>query len=132
MSTILVTDAMRTKVATLQPEEPVEKAFQLMMEMKFRGLPITNTSNQIVGIVTMSDVLRVSSEQMKTVHLNDIMTKNVITVFPEDTLLEALFKLTTGGFGRLPVINRQTGQLVGILSRTDLFRAYKNKVESFK
>ena len=132
MSTILVNDAMRTKVATLQPEEPVESAFALMSEMKIRGLPVTNANNHVVGIVTMSDVLRVSSEQMKTVLLADIMTKNVITLFPEDTLLEALSKLTTGGFGRLPVINRQTGQLVGILTRTDLFRAYRNKVESFK
>lgn len=132
MSTILVNEAMRTKVATLQPEETVEKAFALMSEMKIRGLPITTPGNQVVGIITMSDVLKVSSEQMKIARLGDIMTKNVITLFPDDTLLEALSKLTTGGFGRLPVIKRESGQLVGILTRTDLFRAYRNKVEAFK
>jgi CBS domain-containing protein len=84
----------------------------------------------VIGIVTMYDILRVPSDHLKTTLLKDIMTKNVVTAFPDDTLLDALGKLTTGGIGRLPVIDRQTKQLVGILTRSDLFTAYRSRIQT--
>jgi CBS-domain-containing membrane protein len=71
-----------------------------------------------------------ASDRLKTTLLKDIMTKNVVTAFPDETLLDALGKLTTAGVGRLPVLDRQTRQLVGILTRTDLFTTYRSNVQS--
>ncbi len=39
-----------------------------------------------------------------------------------------LHKMTTNGIGRLPVISRETGQLLGIVTRTDVIRAYDKVV----
>ena len=78
----------------------------------------------------MSDILRVSSSEMKTTQLTNIMTKNVVPVFPDDSLLVALRKLTTAGTGRLPVISKDSEQIVGILTRNDLFVTYQSHIQS--
>lgn len=128
MSTLEVRDAMHAELTTLREGETAEKAFALMGEKKFRGIPIVTSDNLVAGVVTMSDVLRVPSEKLKTTSLKEIMTKNVITVYPDETLLDALGKLTTGGIGRLPVVDKESGHLVGILTRSDLFNSYRNNI----
>ena len=125
MSTLKVKDAMKTEVITLLPDDTVEHASALMGEKKFRGIPIVSSNGNVIGMVTMSDILRVPSSEVKSTQLSNVMTKNVVIVFPEDSLLVALGKLTAGGIGRLPVISKDSGQVVGILTRSDLFNAYQ-------
>jgi CIC family chloride channel protein len=130
MSTLKVGDAMHKDVITLSQTDTADSAFTIMGEKKFRGIPINDNDNHVIGIVTMNDILRVPGERLKTTLLRNIMTKNVVTIFPDETLLDALQKLTTSGVGRLPVIDRETKQLVGILTRTDLFTSYRNHIQS--
>ena len=129
MSALKVSEAMNREVIALSPEDSVDRAFALMGEKKFRGIPIADQDKKILGIVTMSDVLRVSSEQMKKTMLKDIMTKNVVFIYPEDRLLDALGKMTTNGIGRLPVVSKEN-QIVGIITRSDLFRTYQSYIQS--
>lgn len=51
--------------------------------------------------------------------IQDIMTKNVITVRPETPLLEAAHVISTRGFSGLPVVT-EAGKLSGILTEYDL------------
>ena len=130
MSTIKVSEAMETDPVTLAPGDSADKAFTLLTEKKISGIPITAENKQVVGIVSINDILRVPSDQLKVTKLESIMTKNVITVFPDETLLDALGKFTTGGVGRLPVIDSQSKQLVGILTMTDLYSTYRNHIQA--
>ena len=128
MSKIKVADAYNPNVRTLHQQDTLQKAFDMMTEGKFKGVPILDDQNKLVGIVAMSDVLKVPGEKAKTTALKDIMTKNVITTSPDDTLLNALSLLTTHQIGRLPVVSK-SGDLVGILSRSDLFKVYNRAIE---
>ena len=129
MSRIKVATAMNTKIKTVQPGDTVEEAFQLMIAGKFSGVPVVDGERKVVGILTMSDVLRTPKEQAKTTLAKNLMTKNVITVTPDDNLLEALNRMITHAVGRLPVVSAETGTLVGILARADLFRAYNKECQ---
>jgi CIC family chloride channel protein len=100
-----------------------------MLEKRFNGLPILD-SQKVVGIVAMSDVLRVPREQMGSTQLADIMTKKVLVTYPDESLHDVLQKMTTHGIGRLPVVSRQTGQLLGIVTRTDVLKAYDKVAET--
>ena len=80
-----------------------------------------------MGILTLSDVIRISKDKAATTKVKEVMTRNAVTVGPWETLLDALRKMTSHGVGRLPVID-DTGLLVGIITRTDLFRAYDLQV----
>jgi CBS domain-containing protein len=94
-----------------------------MAERGYKGIPVLS-AGKVVGIVTMTDVERIPKEKAESAKLKEVMTKNVITTTPDSTLLEALHKMTTNDVGRLPVLDPDTGKLVGIMTRTDLFRAY--------
>jgi CBS domain-containing protein len=59
------------------------------------------------------------------------MTQNVVSVGSNETLLEALRKMTTNAAGQLPVVDESTGELLGIISRTDLLRAYDKRISRY-
>lgn len=136
LSKTFVSDAMNTNVIVLTPEDTVEKAARLMFERGFRGIPIVDIREKAgtvqrtaVGIVTMSDIMRVPIGQRASTKLSSIMTRNLIVAYPEDTLLSVLEKMTINGVGRLPVISKETSELVGIITRTDVIRAYEKAVK---
>jgi chloride channel protein, CIC family len=130
MSRITVADAMKTDVITLSEGDTVDRTFALMTEKKIRGIPIVSQDKKVIGMVTISDILRVPEAQMKTTNLGKIMSKNVISISPDASLLEALEKMTTNGIGRLPVVNKATGEIAGILARSDLYKAYQSRIRT--
>ena len=124
LTKIHVIDAMNANVISMLPEDSVEKAYQLMLEKGFRGIPIVE-AERVVGIVTMSDVQRVSREQMPVTQLKAVMTKNMLLADNNNTLLDVLDMMTTHGVGRLPVVSKDSHKLMGIITRTDVIRAYE-------
>jgi len=129
LTKIQVMDATNPHCISLAPNDTVKTAYQLMLENRFNGLPILD-SQKVVGIVAMSDVMRVPREQMGSTQLADIMTKNVLVTYPDESLHDVLQKMTAHGIGRLPVVSRQTSQLLGIVTRTDVMKAYDKAAES--
>ena len=123
LTRVYVVDAMNTSVTSLASTDDVRKAYQLMLDKGFRGIPIVD-SGGLAGIVTMSDVAKVPRENMEASKIESIMTKHLSVAHPDESLFDALNKMTAQGIGRLPVVSRQTGQLVGIVTRTDVMRAY--------
>jgi CIC family chloride channel protein len=128
LTKIFVSDAMNTNVVTLSPSDTVAAAYQIMLDRNFRGIPIVE-SEKVVGIVTMSDLLRIPREQMGSRPLGSVMTQTLVVVHPDESLLDALDKMTNNGIGRLPVVSRDTGRLAGIIARTDVIRAYDRAVK---
>ena len=128
MTKIFVTDAMNRDVLTLTPNDTTADAYQMMLDKGFRGIPIVD-SEKAVGMVTMSDLQRVPREQMASTPLRSIITQNLLVVHPDESLLDALDRMINNGVGRLPVISKDTGKLAGIITRTDVIRAYDRAVE---
>lgn len=128
MTRLFVRDAMATDVSALSPDDTIDKANQAILKGKYRGLPIVSPVGKVVGIVTLNDLKRVPTEKSKTTKLRDVMTQNVITAGADESLYDALRKMTTNQVERMPVVDKPTGKLVGILTTADLFRAYERAV----
>jgi len=128
LTKIFVSDAMNQGVMALRPDDTVNSAYQTMLDRRFRGIPITQ-GDKAVGIVTMSDLLRIPREQMAAVPLKAVMTANLLLAYPDESLLSALDRMTNHGIGRLPVVSRENGMIMGIITRTDIIRAYNRAVE---
>jgi len=128
MLKLKVSDGANPDVEFLGPDDKVETAFGMMITGKFRGMPIVSPDRKVVGMVTTSDLLSVPPERAASVLLGEIMTKNIISAYPEDTLLDALNKMTTHVISRLPVLSSKTKELVGILTRKNLFEVYNRKI----
>jgi CBS domain-containing protein len=58
----------------------------------------------------------------------DLMTQDVVTVAPEDTLGEAAAKMTERGIGA--VVVSDFGRMIGILSERDIMRAVADRIHS--
>ena len=128
MTRLFVEGAMTRDVATLNERDTVDQANQLLVQKRLRALPVLSADGKISGIVTMKDVTRVPNEQTTSTNVTKIMTQNVITIGPRDSLFEALRKMTTNGISQMPVVEQPNGKLIGIISMTDLFRAYNKSV----
>jgi chloride channel protein, CIC family len=128
MTKIFVRDAMTQNVVSVGENETVAEASRLMIDKGFKIFPVVSIDGNLTGVITMSDLWRIPKEKSESTTVGNVMTQNVISIMSDDTLYEALRKMTTNGIGRLPVLDRLSGKLVGILSRTDLFRAYEKQV----
>lgn len=115
-----VKDVMTKSLATLAPEDTVERAAQLMREHNIGSLPVCD-GDKVIGIITDRDItLRSTAEgensQRQTVR--DIMSSNPVIVSPEIEAREAARIMSERQIRRLPVV--EDNSLVGMLSLGDL------------
>lgn len=133
---MLVKDWMSEHVITLDENTSIMKAVQVLKEHKIRRIPVTR-DGKLSGIVTDRDIKEVTPSKITTfeVHelyyllselkLKDIMTKDPITVYPDDTVEYAAVLMLENKISGLPVINRE-GYVVGIITQTDIFKLFVN------
>ncbi len=59
LSEIKVKDIMTPNPITLREEDSVEKAAVIMLENRISGLPVVNDQNEVVGMITQTDIFKV-------------------------------------------------------------------------
>ncbi len=124
-----VADAMNAAVFSVAPEESVDSAFRAILDKHYTGVPVVGPSGQVVGIVTITDLRGVPAEKRGSTPVEGVMTKNVVVVSSDESLLDALNKIVANNVGQLPVVERSSGALVGIITVTDAIRAYDRVVK---
>jgi CIC family chloride channel protein len=129
MRTILVREAMTPieDMRTVTPETPLAELAQIFDETHFHGLAVTDQRNQLLGVVNLSDLEQAQAQQRMSGEVRDIYSRKVRTVFPDDTLEEALRHFGALDVGRIPVVDRkEPDRIVGMLRRGDIVRAYSH------
>ena len=128
---MLVRDRMSRNPITTYPAATVPDALQVMRGSKVRQLPVLNDKGNLVGIVSLEDLLRVSpspATSLSVLELNylleklsveEVMTRDVITVTEDAALEEAGRIMADNKISGLPVM--RDGELVGIITESHLF-----------
>jgi acetoin utilization protein AcuB len=108
---------------TLRDDTVYWEAFEIMREKDLHHIPVVDENNAIVGILTRRD-LQISAQYFKEspVEVSEVMHSPVITISPGELLSEAAKQMIDNRIGGLPVLDTN-GQVVGILTETDLLRA---------
>ena len=135
---MFISNSMTRKVITVEPDDGIFKAQELMAENKIRHLPVVASGNRLVGVVTDRDIRSAlpykffktapSKEEKKNyseLKIKDIMTKDPITISPTYTIQDALLVIQDARVGALPVV-KEDNILAGIISVRDLLRAFIN------
>jgi acetoin utilization protein AcuB len=135
---MFIDKSMTRDVVTVSPETGILAAQTLMAQNGIRHLPVVVEGDILVGIVTDRDIRSampstVLSEPEKATEerrlaamkVKDIMTTNVVTVSPTQTLEDALLMMQNLKVGAFPVVDLE-GKLKGIISVRDLMRAFVN------
>ena len=133
-----VEDLMTRRVVTVTEAASLREALALLQRHRIRHIPVVE-GEMIVGILTDRDVKRatpsllsgVSQEDYDRVlaqtHVSQVMTRNPFSVTPSTSLKDATKLLADRKYGALPVV--EGDRLVGILTNTDLLRAFYESLE---
>lgn len=123
LDTVSVGDVMHSPLVVAHPLMWLSEVDELMDRHRFHGLPVID-SGRLVGIVTVTDMLRSTSDP-ETTPVNAVMTPRPVTVSPTTPVSEAMERMAVLGVGRLPVVsNEDATRLVGVFHRDDAIRAY--------
>ncbi len=128
-----VKEVMVKEVATLDANDELSLANDIMRLGRIRHLPVVDGA-RLVGIVSERDLFRSSLAQalgyggensrelMKTLHIKDIMVREIITISPELDLCQAVKMMVDKKIGCLPVVEHD--RLVGLITETDIMLQY--------
>jgi CBS domain-containing protein len=110
---------MSTSLHTVGPETTVGEAVALMAQYRV-GSTIVMDGNRLAGIFTERDTVRAISQAHDAPghEVSSWMTKDPMTVGPDDDIEAALQTMLDHGFRHLPVV--ENGEVIGIVSIRDL------------
>lgn len=118
--------------ASISPDHPLSVAIEAMVEKKIGSL-IVMEGGRIVGIVSERDVMRAVHDHgggFSSLHVNDVMTPDVIVCKQDDSLDEAMSLMTDNpsrkSIRHLPVMDGES--LVGIISMRDIVKALLTEI----
>jgi CBS domain-containing protein len=117
---IKIEDWMSKPVKSVTKDLTVRKAIKMMDEGNFGVLPVVENGKPI-GIVTERDILRrvaAKDIDMDKSKIEDIMTKNPVTINHDASILEATRLMSENNFRRLLVV--KGGKLVGVVTAKDV------------
>ena len=120
---VLCGDVMRTPVVTATVMEPISQIAKKMKEERVGSVVIVNKDMMLIGIITKTDIVyQVVAEGRDPdgVRAADIMTREPYYVYKDTPLREAAEIMGYYGIGHLPVLDRESNKVVGMISKTDI------------
>ena len=121
---VRVKDVMRKDIPVLSPETSPSEALSIMALHTLRGLPVVKDS-KVVGMVSYEDLkIKVDPDDMDRIKVGDVMTKKLVVTYPDETVYDAFNRMLEYDVAQLPVIDRDSGKFIGLITRKDVRRAY--------
>lgn len=123
-----VKDAMTEKVITSKPGVMMGELGAILRNNHISGTPIIE-GGKLLGIVSIEDYIKWLAGGGEDCPVKDKMTREVKTLYSNEPLVHAVGKLDQSGFGRIPVVDRRTEKLVGIITKGDIIEALLRELE---
>ena len=145
MNELRVNDVMTNLVVTLKPEDKIPEAAKRLLSNRISGAPVVE-DGRLVGIVSEADLVKafapparrgspfvapypmmfllLRGSPRREVHntsVADVMTTDVVSIGPDESIWEAASLIDRHGVRRLPVVDAD-GYVVGVVARSDLVR----------
>jgi CBS domain-containing protein len=143
-----VQEIMTREVVTIGPEADIRDVARILVDAGISGLPVCGAQRELLGVISEGDIVMkeggappagrwhilgrtpAASPKLTAVKVREAMTAPVVTIPPYASVAEAARTMYEHGISRLPVV--LDGALVGIVSRTDLVRAFVRTDEDIR
>lgn len=121
--TLYASDVMIKDVVTVTDSMPLKEITQLFREKKITGAPVVNAANELVGVISETDVIRKTTSigAWSPSTAGQIMTGNAVTVGPNDTLQRVCELMFNRRIHRVVVAEGK--MICGIITTMDILRA---------
>jgi len=115
---------------TMPASQTVQHACELMWQRRIGAVLVTSDDGDLVGIFTGRDAVHSLAKSMNASQrtLADAMTPNPDTIMPDCTAIDALRKMSDGGYRHLPIV--ADGKIIGIVSRSDFQSLELDRIET--
>lgn len=149
-----IKQVMYKKIYTVFPKATLKEAMKLMIKKKISGLVVINENKGLVGIISEKDIYRTlypsysefyaspvlftdfeaQEKEIKnklTGDVESVMTRNVITVLPDDNVMKVGAIMLAKNIHRIPVLD-QKDRLVGVVTRGCIYKTLFKKYLKLK
>ncbi|XYJ12026.1 CBS domain-containing protein [Telluria sp. B2] len=126
-----IQEVMTRDVQTISPEETVQRAAQMMDELNVGAIPVLD-GGKLVGMITDRDITVRSvaaGQAPDATRVGDVMSTDVRTCTTRQTVDEVLGQMGDVQIRRVPVIDEDSQQVVGIVSLGDMATKHSAQVD---
>ena len=126
LSNLKAEQIMTRKVMTVNPETTAEEVLTLMTKHHHMGYPVLDEKGELVGIITFDDIAKIPSSKRKEVLVKEITHKKLVTVYPDESVMDAYEKMSKHKIGRVLVVDKKNPKkLVGIITKHDIMHVLR-------
>jgi CBS domain-containing protein len=117
-----VSDVMNLKLVSVRPDESAQVAVVRMLESGVGSVLVCEES-RLLGIFTERDVLRLAGDasDLANVRVGDVMTRDVLSLGPDDDVLAAARLMGEKRIRHVPVV--EGGNVIGVIGIRDVMRS---------
>jgi CBS domain-containing protein/anti-sigma regulatory factor (Ser/Thr protein kinase) len=119
-------DIMSSHVVELSGEKKIAHAKELMKIKKISGIPVVDDKKQLIGIISIEDIIHALEFNIINDPIRKIMSTNVITIHKDDSLAAVVDKFENYKYGRFPVVDDEK-RVCGIISKEDILHGILEK-----
>jgi CBS-domain-containing membrane protein len=112
-------DIMTRDVISVTPDTTVGETSDLLTRYRIHGAPVVDASGQLVGMVSLVDLVGRVGETV-----SDVMTSDPVTAGPDASVEEVAGLMLDQMVRRLPIV--EGGRVIGIVSASDIIRVFLN------
>lgn len=126
-----ISDVMTRDVMSVSPQETIRRAAQMMDELNVGALPVCD-GQKLVGMVTDRDITVrgvAAGQSPDSAHVEDVMSASVHWCFDDQTVDEVMQQMGDTQIRRVPVVDHDTKELIGIVSLGDLATKHSAQVD---
>ena len=123
-----VGDVMTKDVITVRPQSLLSQLRGVLQHNRISGLPVVD-EDRLVGLISLEDFIKWLADRENDCAIEHRMTRELETLHDDDPLVLAIGKFENTGLGRFPVVDRDRGKLVGILTKGDVIEGLLKKLE---
>jgi anti-sigma regulatory factor (Ser/Thr protein kinase)/predicted transcriptional regulator len=120
---------MSPDVISVRPTDTMTEVRKLLLDNRISGLPVVE-HEKLTGIISLDNFITCIMYGRMNETVSDHMTVEVVSFYPDEPLIHAINKFEKLGYGRFPVLDRNTKKLVGIITKGDIIKCLLKKLET--
>ncbi|MDD4161019.1 MAG: chloride channel protein [Methanothrix sp.] len=129
LSEVSVAEAMQKQVVTVSPNTRSSYVRDDICRYNYTGFQVVDDGN-LAGMITFDDIRRIPLEEQETMTVKDVAIRPLITINAHQSAKSAMDIMYENNIGRLAVVEKgSTQKLIGIVTRTDVIRAYEREMK---
>ena len=132
---LYVREVMEKTIVALPESAKLQEVMNSPEWQQWQGqrlLPLVDANERLAGVLPMSRIQNSMAEGQDGLGLKalgELAKTDVVRTYPDETLRPLVYRMAESGVTRLPVVERESGKLLGLVTLDDLLKARTRHME---